>query len=91
MVLFGSAQARRPLTDKQAADFRVLRLDHGGWEICVLSAAARSWTVQVAGLETADTGTPIRTNLAGVNDFINRARKSGYRTEYVGPREVIYL
>lgn len=75
-----------------AADFRIRRLAHEDWEIHILSSTARNWAIQATGREAAnEVDIPIRTDLAGVNDFTYQARKRGYRTEYVGPRGVIYL
>lgn len=88
----GSTRPMEFSVRKLPAVFRIRRLDRGDWEIRVLSSTARTWAAQAAGREFVnELGNAIRTDLAGVNFFIYRAREWGYRAEYIGPREVIYL
>jgi hypothetical protein len=81
-----------PLIGECPADFRIRQRDRGEWEIFILSATAKNWALQAAGHQSASAvGNTIRTDVAGVNKFICRAREKGYHAQYIGPREVIYI
>ena len=88
----GTTQSRAASGYGTAADFQIRRLTEAAWEIHILSSSARNWAAHAVGYDAVNEfSVPIKTDLAGVNDFTLRARQSGYRMEYIGPREVIYL
>jgi hypothetical protein len=77
---------------ERPADFRIRQRDPGEWEIFILSAVAKNWALQAAGRQSSSAvGNTIKTDVAGLNKFICRAREKGYRAQYIGPREVIYI
>lgn len=89
---YGSPQSREPSIYECPADFRIRQLDRGEWEIFILSSTAKNWALHAAGRQSANPlGNTIRTDVAGVNKFICRARENGYHAQYIGPREVIYI
>lgn len=89
---YASPQSMEPLTGERPADFRIRQRDRGEWEIFILSATAKNWALQAAGRQSASAiGNTIRTDVAGVNKFICRARERGYHAQYIGPREAIYI
>jgi len=89
---YASAKSMESLIGERPADFRIRQRDRGEWEIFILSATAKNWALQAARHQSASAvGNTIRTDVAGVNKFICRAREKGYHAQYIGPQEVIYI
>jgi hypothetical protein len=72
----------------EAPDFRIKKTAGNLFEIKALSRIAATWLRSnfdgPAGLGDND----IRTDLAGANRFMRKARDQCYRIEYIGPHSV---
>lgn len=74
------------------ADFRVRFSDGDGWIVAIVSDRARRWaqaSLDYGGYVPDED--VVRTDLAGVNDLVSRARLQGYVSEYIGPSETVRL
>lgn len=63
-------------------DFRLVRLQEGGWRLHVMSARAPYW-LHANHLHLCEAG--ITFDLTRENDFLRNARKDGFKTEYICP------
>ena len=71
----------------EAPDFRIKKTARHLWEIKALSQGAATWLR--SNFDGAAFGhNEIRTDLAGANRFMRKARGLSYRIEYVGPHSV---
>lgn len=59
-------------------DFRIWRSDHNGWKFELLSPRAKHWGRGNLNLDQCQTRKNVfRTNLAGINSLMHRARMAG--------------
>lgn len=78
-------------------DLRVHFSRSDGWQVTIVSARAQEWLRNALEralydqVRTMEAETVVRTDLAGVNDLVRRARSEGYVSEYVGPHETVRL
>lgn len=76
--------------DEWNPDFRVRFSSAEGWEAAIVSNRAELWARKNLP-ESAPEGpnATFTTDLASVNDIVRQARSDGYRSEHVGPHEVV--
>lgn len=73
-------------------DFRVSFSSADGWEVAMVSDRAQSWARQHLHEGSCENSGPaVTTDLAGINKILRQARSAGYRSEYVGPHEIVRL
>jgi hypothetical protein len=74
--------AAEPVLSAQVADFRLNRLEAGGWKLHVVTTRASYW---LHANHTHLCETDFTFDLEGANAFLRSARKDGLKTEYIGP------
>lgn len=69
----------------EAPDFRIKKTAGPLWEIKALSQSAATWLRSNFDGPASFGNNEIRTDLAGANRFMRKARGHCYRIEYIGP------
>ena len=72
----------------EAPDFRIKKTSGPVWEIKALSQTAATWLRSNFDGPAGFGSNEIRTDLAGANRFLRKARGQCYRIEYIGPHSV---